>query len=527
VAAVLEGVAVVSADNVWAVGLGADGVPGDHDLIFHWDGMRWSDIVQDTCGCHLFGIAAVSANDIWAVGNAGPDTMVLHWDGTRWSGVSGPGGGALLAAAAVSPDDVWAVGYDQGTSIAHWNGTQWSMAPSPNPGSTDSQLSAVSAISSNDVWAAGRYLSASGYQTLIEHWDGSLWTIVPSPNMEGTPNELYGLSAHATNDVWAVGYSGGYDQGRTLILHWNGTQWDIVPSPNPGVVFDHLNGVTSISANDAWAVGLYRDNNSYHSLALHWDDTNWTSIYNPTTLPLSAVAAVSAREIWAVGGSGITLVERYGVPILFSDVPPANPFYPYIQCLACQGVVSGYPDGTFRPNNVVTRGQLSKIVDNAANLQLPVPSGQQSFEDVPIQSTFWLYVERLAEMGFAEGYRCGSEPTESCVPPHNRPYFRPGAPASRGQTAKILSNVAGYASPCLGQFFEDVPASNPFWCYIQRTTASGGAFSGYPCGGPGERCVPPNNLPYFRPSRNATRGQVVKSSGKIFELNCITLQNTK
>lgn len=33
---------------------------------------------------------------------------------------------------------------------------------------------------------------------------------------------------------------------------------------------------------------------------------------------------------------------------------------------------------------------------------------------------------------------------------------------------------------------------------------------GYPCGGPGELCVAPNNLPYYRPNANATHGQIAK-----------------
>src|SRR4051794_36409505 len=52
--------------------------------------------------------------------------------------------------------------------------------------------------------------------------------------------------------------------------------------------------------------------------------------------------------------------------ISFTDVPPTHPFYPYIQCLACNGIVSGYADGTFRPGAEVTRGQLAKILAQAA-----------------------------------------------------------------------------------------------------------------------------------------------------------------
>ena len=64
----------------------------------------------------------------------------------------------------------------------------------------------------------------------------------------------------------------------------------------------------------------------------------------------------------------------------FTDVPPNSTFYPYIHCLACLGIVNGYPDGTFRPNANVTRGQLSKIVSNSAGFN-DTPTGQQ-FQDV-------------------------------------------------------------------------------------------------------------------------------------------------
>src|SRR5688572_30223709 len=47
-------------------------------------------------------------------------------------------------------------------------------------------------------------------------------------------------------------------------------------------------------------------------------------------------------------------------PIEFTDVPPGNPFYSFVQCLACLGAIGGYPDGSFRPHIETTRGQLCK-----------------------------------------------------------------------------------------------------------------------------------------------------------------------
>ena len=70
-------------------------------------------------------------------------------------------------------------------------------------------------------------------------------------------------------------------------------------------------------------------------------------------------------------GASPTPVAPTPCPIQFSDVPEGSTFYVYVRCLACRGIVSGYGDGTFRPNNNVTRGQLSKIVSNAAGFGIP------------------------------------------------------------------------------------------------------------------------------------------------------------
>jgi hypothetical protein len=90
----------------------------------------------------------------------------------------------------------------------------------------------------------------------------------------------------------------------------------------------------------------------------------------------------------------------------FEDVPPGSTFYPYVQCLACKGILSGYPcggagepcdpgnDPYFRPNSNITRGQIAKVVSNAAGFDETVTG--QTFEDVPPGSTFYTFVERLA-----------------------------------------------------------------------------------------------------------------------------------
>ena len=92
----------------------------------------------------------------------------------------------------------------------------------------------------------------------------------------------------------------------------------------------------------------------------------------------------------------------------------------------------------FRPNNNSTRGQISKIVSNAAGYT-DTPSGQQ-FQDVPPGSTYYTYIYRLVSRSIMAGYPCGGA-GEQCIPPANRPYFRPNNNATRGQTSKIVANT--------------------------------------------------------------------------------------
>jgi hypothetical protein len=206
--------------------------------------------------------------------------------------------------------------------------------------------------------------------------------------------------------------------------------------------------------------------------------------------------------------------------LTFTDVPPSQTFYQWIRCLACLGIINGYPDGTFRPNNNVTRGQLSKIASNSAGFN-DTPTGQQ-FQDVPPTgpgSTFYPYIYRLVIRGYINGYPCGG-PGEPCIPPNNLPYFRPNTPVTRGQITKIISNAAGFSDPPSGQQFQDVPVGSTFYTYTYRLVTRG-VMSGYPCGSPpAGPCVPPDNLPYFRPNNNATRGQTSKIDANTFFPDC-------
>ncbi len=149
----------------------------------------------------------------------------------------------------------------------------------------------------------------------------------------------------------------------------------------------------------------------------------------------------------------IALAAGFNEPVTgqtFADILPGSTFYQYIERLAGRGIINGYPCGNpepciapgnkpyFRPNENVTRGQLSKIVSQSFGYQDTIST--QTFQDVAVGSTFYVYIERLAIREIINGYSCGGA-GEPCLPPYSRPYFRPANQVTRGQTAKIVYNA--------------------------------------------------------------------------------------
>ncbi len=233
--------------------------------------------------------------------------------------------------------------------------------------------------------------------------------------------------------------------------------------------------------------------------------------------PRSCCSNSTQRWLGHGSGSGTLVDIQHHSDLQLSDVPPGSTSYTYIRCLVCAGIISGYTDGTFQPANNVTRGQLSKIVSNAAGF---TGDPGQLFEDVPVGSTFQVYVSRLASRGYINGCPCGGD-GESCQPPRNLPYFRSNNPASRGQITNIVSNAANLDDTPTGQQFQDIPSGSTYYTYTYRLVARS-VMSGYPCGRPNEPCSPPGNLPYFRPNDPAARGQTSRIISNTFFPSCST-----
>jgi hypothetical protein len=108
----------------------------------------------------------------------------------------------------------------------------------------------------------------------------------------------------------------------------------------------------------------------------------------------------------------------------FSDVSVSHPFYRYVETAVKKGLITGYPDGTFKPDAPVSRAQVAKIVVKALGWGLQVPSSPATLCDVPVTHWAYVYVQVAVAHGIFTGYGDGC--------------FHPDDFATRAQLAKVL-----------------------------------------------------------------------------------------
>ncbi|MDQ3706454.1 MAG: S-layer homology domain-containing protein [Chloroflexota bacterium] len=473
----LNGIDARSASDVWAVGQYLDSASNQYKtLTMHYDGTSWSIKPSPNQGAYHNQLQAVSidaSGNVWAVGfyntsstydPSSAQALVMRWDGSNWI-------------------------IQNGATIGL--------------NSSSSDLHAVEAVGPNDVWAAGEYRSVSGGmpKAFVSHYDGNGWSIAALPDMSYADSRLYDLAQvpGSPSDLWAVGSAGGY----SLALRHNdpcavatptstqtSTQTPTASATNSATATPTI---TPTSTNTPTSTVTGTPTSTPTSTPTGVPSSTRTAVPPATACPIqfvdvpasgsgstfhSFIKCLACRAIvsgYPCGGPGEPCPGAYfrpGVNVtrgqiskmvalaadlsgptggqLFEDVPTNSTFYDPIQQLASRGYIGGYPCGTtpaelcqegnrpyFRPGLNTTRGQLSKIVSETARFD--EASGSKKFADVPTDSPFFVWINRLANRGVISGYGCGGagEPCDA----GNLPYFRPGENVTRGQTAKIVANT--------------------------------------------------------------------------------------
>ncbi len=100
----------------------------------------------------------------------------------------------------------------------------------------------------------------------------------------------------------------------------------------------------------------------------------------------------------------------------FKDVPVSHPNYTAIMDLKERGLVSGYPDGTFKPDQTVNRVEALKIILGSASLNANMAEMVDLSKLKDIDTTQWYakYLSKAYQMGIVQGYPDGTfRPTQT------------------------------------------------------------------------------------------------------------------
>ena len=152
-----------------------------------------------------------------------------------------------------------------------------------------------------------------------------------------------------------------------------------------------------------------------------------------------------------------------------------------VESLVSQGVIQGYADGRFGPQDNMTRAQFAKVALLSAGETVVEQPTATSFPDVDSNAWYSAYVKKAADLGIIGGYQNGN--------------FGPNDPVTRSQAAKMLVNAFGLELDATnGPSFPDVASSAWYYSYVE-TAYKWSVINGYGSGN-------------FGPDDNITREQV-------------------
>uniref|UniRef100_UPI002552407B InlB B-repeat-containing protein n=1 Tax=Lysinibacillus sp. fls2-241-R2A-57 TaxID=3040292 RepID=UPI002552407B len=166
--------------------------------------------------------------------------------------------------------------------------------------------------------------------------------------------------------------------------------------------------------------------------------------------------------------------ESNGCDITFKDIDH-NWAQDMIKEVAKRCIIIGYPDGTFRPNDMTQRQHVVLMIDRALQ---PTPIREAvSFSDVPKSHPYYEQITRLQRAGIVDG---------------SNETFRPNAYITRAQMAKMMVLAFGL-TPTGNSTFKDVDPSH--WA------------SGYIAALADHNIALGDEDGNFRPNENLTRAQ--------------------
>ena len=176
-----------------------------------------------------------------------------------------------------------------------------------------------------------------------------------------------------------------------------GVSRDIDVNVNSGYVSVEGDNQTNESTTETTTTSTSGDNNS--STGSSTGGTSTGSNVTTTTEATTEAATVEATEATT---SSVT-----SEAISFTDVSADYWAEPYIINLASQGIVNGYPDGSFKPGDYVTRADFLIMLLRSMNIDT-TNSGTSTFTDVDANAYYANACSIAKDMGIASGNPDGS-----------------------------------------------------------------------------------------------------------------------
>ena len=127
--------------------------------------------------------------------------------------------------------------------------------------------------------------------------------------------------------------------------------------------------------------------------------------------------------------------------VSFTDVGEGDWFYDEIGKAVKAGYISGYDDGTMKPNNPITRQEVSKVMGMVFDLNESEESAGDFVDADRIGDWARGYVGILKDKGYISGYPDGT--------------FKPGNSITRAESVKIVVNASGLIINAEGEYSED------------------------------------------------------------------------
>ncbi|MEO0755796.1 MAG: S-layer homology domain-containing protein [Cyanobacteria bacterium J06648_16] len=190
-------------------------------------------------------------------------------------------------------------------------------------------------------------------------------------------------------------------------------------------------------------------------------ETGGRSFGNTTTVPRQAAQPAQAEPTEPEAAVPVTptALEASQEAVSFRDVPEGYWAKPFIDALSARGLIAGFDDGTFKPDDPVTRAQLARVINQSFDLS----SEESTIDFTDIASDYWAYdaIQDSVTGGFMNGF-----PDES---------FKPDISVPRVQTLTAL--VTGLETEDAGNVETDVErytdaAKIPDWAVSKVAAAT-------------------------------------------------------